>query len=659
MLQALREKLSGWVAMVIVGILAVPFAFFGMEQYLFQNASGEAATVQAPPSWWPSAPDWALVRKLAWDSEPITLEAFRRAFDNERMRRREQQGERFDARAFETPDAKREVLDTLIDQAVMRLAARRAGIAIGEGQVNSAIQSVSAFQVEGRFDPQRYQLMLQSQSPPLTPAMYREIVREELQQALVPTQIARSAFVTDNEIERALALLDEKREVSFAVIPAPPPDTAAISGEEIQNWYASHTHLYRAPETLTLELIDIDASQLPPLAEPDEAALQQRYEQEKARFSTPEQRLASHLLIRPAGDDEAAHNAAEARAAALAEQARGGVDFATLARENSDDTGSKASGGDLGWVERGMMVAPFEAALFALQAGEISAPVRTEFGWHVLHLRDIRLGTQIAFEQIREQLAEEERDAARERQFSDLSGQIVDAVYRNPTSLEPAAELLGKPVQTLGPFARGEGTGLAARPEIQRAAFSESLIQDGTVSDPITLGPQHVALIRVSAHTPERALSVEEARQQIVVDIRTDRTARQARTHADALFAQLTDGATLDAVAKEAGVAVSNIPVPVPRGVGMPHPAAAAAYFQLPAPAEGAPPTPGKVLLPDNSAVLFTVNAVEPGSLDAVPPDQLPMVRQQFSALYGDDDATTFVQLLRRQMKVSVDEAQL
>jgi len=642
--------------MVIVGILAVPFAFFGMEQYLFQNTSGEVATVSAPPSWWQSAPDWALVRKLVWTSEPVTVETFRRAFDDERMRRREAEGERFDARAFENFAAKREVLDTLVDQAVMRLAARRAGIEVGDGEVNASIQSVPAFQVEGRFDPRRYQLLLQSQNPPLTSQTYREIVREELQQALIPTRIARSAFVTEAEIQRAIALVDEKREVSFALIPAPPPDTSAISGEDIQNWHASHQHLYRAPETVTLELIDIDASQLPPPPEPDEAALRQRYEQEAARFSTPEQRLASHLLIRVEGDDDAAR----ARAAELAGQARNGAEFAALAREHSDDTGSKTGGGDLGWVERGMMVAPFEDALFAMQPGEISAPVKTQFGWHVLRLVEVKPGSQIAFDEVQAQLADEERAAARERQFSDLSGQVVDEVYRNPTSLEPAAALVGKPVQTIGPFARGQGTGLAARAEIQRAAFSESLIEDRTVSDPIALGPQQIVLIRVAGHTPERAQSIDEARARIVADIRAERSAQTAREHLEALFARLSqDGASLHEVAREAGVEVTELPSPIPRGAALPHAAAAEAYFRVPAPGEGAPPVPGKVMLADNSAVLFVVKAVEPGAADSVPPDQLPAVREQFAAMYGQQDAQTLVQILRRQMKVSVDEAQL
>jgi len=660
MLQALREKLSGWVAMVIVGILAVPFAFFGMEQYLFQNTSGEVATVTAPPSWWQSAPDWALLRKLAWTSEAVTVETFRRAFDDERMRRREAEGERFDARAFENLAAKREVLDRLIDQAVMRLAARRAGIEVGDGEVNATIQSVPAFQVEGQFDLRRYQLLLQSQNPPLTSQMYREIVREELQQALIPERIARSAFVTDKEMERAVALVDETREVSFALIPAPPPDTSAISGEDIQNWHAGHQHLYRAPETVTLELIEIDASQLPPPPEPDATALRQRYEQEVARFSTPEQRLASHLLIRAEGEDDAAQTAAQTRAAELAEQARSGVEFATLARENSDDTGSKAGGGDLGWVERGMMVAPFDEALFAMQPGEISAPVKTQFGWHVLHLVDVKPGSQIPFDEVQAQLADEERAAARERQFSDLSGQVVDEVYRNPTSLEPAAALVGKPVQSIGPFARGQGTGLAARAEIQRAAFSESLIEDRTVSDPISLGPERIVLIRVAEHTPERAQSIDEARTRIVADIRAERTAQTAREHIDALFAQLNeDGARLQDIAREAGVEVTELPSPIPRGATVPHAAAAEAWFQVPAPAEGAPPTPGKVILPDNSAVLFVVKSAHPGTLDLIPPEQLPGVREQFAGMYGQQDALTLVQLLRRRMKVIVDEAQL
>ena len=181
---------------------------------------------------------------------------------------------------------------------------------------------------------------------------------------------------------------------------------------------------------------------------------------------------------------------------------RAGADFAALARASSDDAGSKATGGDLGWVGKGLMVGPFEDALFAMKPGEISAPVKSDFGWHVIQLRELKAGAQETFEEAREALASEQADADRDRAFNDISSRLVDLVYKNPSSLAPAARALNLPVQQLGPFARQGARALPRNPAVQRAAFSDALIQDGTVSDPIEIGENHSVLIRVTAHAP-------------------------------------------------------------------------------------------------------------------------------------------------------------
>jgi len=656
MLQALREKTSGWIAVAIVAVLAVPFAFFGMEQYLFQGASREVAKVEAPPRWWASAPDWGLLRRLVWVSEEIGSEEFRTAFENERRRRREAQGEQFDARAFENPVAKREVLDALIDRAVMRLTARQAGIAVGDGQLRRAIEGMEAFQVDGRFDPQRYQLLLAAQNPPLSPQAFQESMREDLQQAVIPVQVASSAFVSEPQLQRILRLVEQTRDVRFAVLPAAEEDTTEISEQDIAQWHQNHLHRYRAPESVSLDYVEIDGSRLPPPGEPDEGSLQQRYEREKSRFTEPEKRLASHILIVANGADVSAQTAAQEQAAALAEAARNGAEFATLAREHSDDPGSQSAGGDLGWVERGMMTGPFEDALFALREGEISAPVKTDFGWHVLYLRELKPGAEVPFDAVRETLAAEEREAMRERQFSDLSGQVVDEVYRNPTSLEAAAALAGKAIERVGPVVRGERSGFAALPEIQRAAFSESLIQDGTVSDPIELGPQHLALIRVVEHTPERALTVEEAREQVIADLRHDRSTRKARERADALLARLQEGTDLKALAAEAKVQLQTRQGLSPRVAAQ---SGADIFFSTPAPVEGGAASVGKILLPDNSLLLFVVDKVSPGDAGAVAELSQAELRRQLAALYGEEDALTLLKMRRGEMKISVFEERL
>src|SRR5690606_36387940 len=318
-----------------------------------------------------------------------------------------------------TPESKREVLETLIDRKVMQLAAQRDGMVVGDSRVRETINEIPAFQVDGVFDEQRYVITLQSQG--YTPQGFQELIRDDLQ----------------------ASLLAERRDVALVVLPAPDPDTGAVSAEEIQAWFEANRAGYRAPERVAIEYVEIDASALPPVAEPDEATLRQRYEQEKSRFVEPEQRLVSHILVPVAQDaDEAAQQAAEVKAKQIAAQAREpGADFAALAQANPGDPGSAANGGDLGWIRQdGSMVKPFEDAAFAAGEGSITDPVRSSFGWHVLQVREVRAGHQVAFDEVRDTLVGEVAQAERERAFSDLVGAFVDEVYRNPTELAAAAK---------------------------------------------------------------------------------------------------------------------------------------------------------------------------------------------------------------------------
>lgn len=658
MLQKLREKTSGWIATVILVLLAIPFAFFGVDQYMSQSVDDYVARIDAPPTWWKAAPSWWPVSML-WQHEEIDSAAFRERYEQSRQEQQQRQGETFDVRAFESVQNKREILDALIDERVLRMTSNRAGIAISKAQIQETIVGIEAFQIDGKFDPQRYQLALATQVPARTPSQFENLVRESLQQSLLPTSIGESAFVTSGELDRLLKLLGETRDVGYVRLPQPTPDAGAISGAEIDAWYKAHVQQYRAPETVAIEYVEIDAAALSvPTA--DEAALRQRYEQEKARFVEPEQRLTSHILVRVAPDaDAATQKAAEQKASQLAIQARAaGADFAALARANSDDTGSKESGGDLGWVEKnGTMVKPFEDALFAMQTAGVSAPVKTDYGWHVIQLREIKAGQQSTFEQAREQLALDQAEADRERAFNDLTGKLVDLIYKNPTALTPAARQLNLPVQTLGPFARGAGTGIATNPALLRAAFSETLIQDGTVSDPIELAPNHSVLIRVTQHNPERAQPLSVVRDQVIAEIRVDRAGKALAATADAMLAQLRAGATLQQAAGGQQLVPTELPA-VPRGAPMPDQAATEAYFSVPTPAAGKG-SPGKVKLADGSVVVFVVHKVTPGNPAAASAQERALLQQQLARSTGIDDARAFVAAMRKQMRIEVAEDRL
>ncbi len=659
MLQALREKTSGWIAIAIVAVLAVPFAFFGMEQYLFQNNADYAAKVEAPPKWWRSAPDVWPVRKLVWSTTEVSAEEFRQAFDTMREQRREAEGENFDARGFETIESKREVLEQLIDRAVLALAAERANIVVGDAQVEGIIRTIPAFQVDGQFDPQRYQLALQSAQPPRTPREFDASIRLDLQRALVPQAIAESAFVTAGESERLMRLLGERRDVSFVVVPPPAADEAPVTDAELQAWYEARTDRYREPEKVALEYIEVRGEAGTADAAVDEAEARAHFEQVKSRFTAAERRLASHILVEVPADADAATQAdAQKKAADLAAKAKQpGADFAALARAESDDPGSNAGGGDLGWIETGMMSGPFEDALFAMEAGQVSDPVRTDFGWHVLQLREVDAGRPVAFEDVREEMEREVRDNEGSRAYNERVGRIVDEINRHPLSLEQAAAAAQLPVRTIAPFARGAGSGIAANNAVVQAAFSDALTQDGTVSDPIELGPDHTVFIRVTSHTPERAQTLDQVRARVTAEVRADRMRRQAEAAADAMVAELAGGATLASLAEARSLDAQSLPG-IPRGAPVPDPVANQAYFRAVAPADGAT-TPGRVMLPDGSAVVFTVDRVVPGDPADATEQERTLLRQQLGTLLGSEDASVLQRALRSEMKITVNEARL
>lgn len=659
MLQKLREKSTGWVATVILGILIIPFVFVGVNEYAGGGNASAVAKVEAPPSWWKSAPSWWPVSYF-WEKRDITQQEFRDRFEQVRQQQREELGDRFDPREFETVENKLLVLEQLINQKALEITAQEAGIVIGNDALARSIAETEAFQVDGKFDPSRYQMLLNSQIPPVSVAEFERRERERLQMTLILTGLAESEFVTEGEAQRLYKLLAETRDVRLALLPEVEADQADVADEDVRTWYEANTVDFRQPETVVLEYVEIDASTLPAAAEADEETLRLRYEQELARFAEAEQRLASHILISVDADaGDAAWADAERRIQELAAQARQpGADFAALAREHSQDPGSAELGGDLGWVEKNVMVKPFEDALFAMQTGDISEPVRTQFGYHVLQLREIKSGNQVPFEQVREELAREQAEADHERAFNDLLGQLVNEVLKNPTSMTAAANALNLQVQRTGPVSRANPSGIAVNPAVLRAAFSDMLLQDRVVSDPIEIAPGHSTLIRVLEHTAEQARPLEDVREEVVAAIRADRQQKAAAAAADALLARITnDGQSFESVVTAETLQVMDLPG-VPRGAPMPTPEINEALFVAQRPLEGKPSF-GKVRMEDGRYVLFAVDAVTDGDLAELPPEQQAQIKAQLQQVNSAATAQRYIDTVRKKYKVTIKEDQL
>ena len=655
MLQTLRDKTSGWIATVILGLLIIPFAFFGMESYLSQKVDTYAARIAQPPTWWPSAPQAWPVSYL-WKTHDIDAQDYRQRLETMRMRLRDEQGDAFDSKAFESAENKREILEDMIDEQLMRLAAESDGIVVSDAEIRREIQQIPDFQVDGRFDADRYQMLLASQNPPQTPRTFEQTVRDNLQYGLIPSRLARSGFVTDMELDRLMRLLGERRDISCVVMPPAAVDTSPVTPAQIQAWYESHAREYRSPETVRLEYVEVDATALPmPVA--DEAALRKLYDEQAAKYSTSEQRSVSHILVQVAADaSDADKNAAEARAKKIAEQARAqGADFAALARANSDDAGSKANGGSLGWLTKGGMPGAFDDAAFAMRAGEVRGPVKTDFGWHVIKLDELRAGTRQPFEAVRPQLEQELVEGGRERAFNELSGKLVDAIYKNPNSLEPAARSMGLVVQTTPAFPRGGGPGIASDQRVLRAAFSDTLIRDGTASDPIELSPTRTVLIRVIEHKPEAALPLSQVGNAVVMAIRADRQRKAAEAAAEALVkAAKASGLPAAATAATLPMGEAN---DVRRGSQVPSREAVEAFFRVPRPQDNLIPV-GKTEV-GGQFIVFAIRAVRDGDIGQVTAEERDQLRQQLSQASGIQAQKAFVRAARGKYQVKVAEDRL
>lgn len=636
MLQTLREKTTGWVAIAVLLVLAVPFAFFGVENYFQQRIPTYVAKVN--------------------DTE-ISQDQFRERFEDYRSRMRQMLGDRYDAREFDTPIVKRQVLESLIDEQVLREAAQKHGLVVSPTMLQQEIAGIDAFHVNGQFSPDQYRMVLAGAG--MTPRIFEQRMAQDLVTRALPRSIGASSIVTDAYVDRFLALRDQTRSFDYVLLPAPDAaDVGEISEADLVAYHENHADQYQSQETVSVEYVELDVSNMELDESVDELTLRERYEQNKHRYIEPEQRLASHILIQTdANADAAAQQEAQARAAELAQQARAeGADFAELARQHSDDPGSKAMGGELGWIEQGVTEPAFEEALFSMQPG-ISDPVKGSDGWHVIWLRDVRESSGKAFEDVRVELEKEYLESERERAFSERSGELVEAIYRDPTTLDTAAAELGLTVQKAGPFTRAGGTGIAANPDVLRAMFSDSVMREGLVSDLIELSPSHGLVLRVTEHSPAATRPLEEVRSLVEAAVREQRLEELGRAALEKAREQVTSLESLREYAQANELEVQSAEN-VGRNAATVDPSINAAAFKLAHPEAGSSVI-GDAALAGGVHALIALTQVTDGDVSKVEAGTRDMLKQQLAQSFGTLEAGELVKALRREAEIQVVESRL
>ncbi len=638
MLQSLRDKTTGWIAFLILGLVIIPFAFFGIEQYFEVRTPNYVAKV---------------------GEKEISQNEFRERFEQYRQNARRQLGESYDPSYFEQPLVKRQMLEQMVNEELLTQAAAVAGTEASDERVRREIAQVPAFQTDGKFDPVQYQLLLRSQSPPLTVSEFESRIRRDVSSRELPTAVGGSSLVTDAAVNRYLSLRDQVRDFSYFVVPA--VETSSVEPEQaaIDAYHEANKSEFMTDEQLSLSYVELNAATIDVPAEADDATLRARFEEQKNRYFLGEQRLASHILIKAAADADAqVQRLAQEKAADIAVRARAqGADFAALAREFSDDIGSKAQGGDLGWVEKGLTQPAFETALFAMADTQISDPVKTDEGYHVIQLREVQAERSKAFEEVQAELAEQYRTGERDRVFNERSGKLIDQIYKDPLSIEPAAAALGAQVQRTGLFGRSGGEGIAANPAVVREAFSERVLAEGGVSDPITLAPNHLLVVKLDEHKPSVTRPLEEVRAQVVAAINAETARSASAQRARALDARFQQNQTLASLAAEASTAVADATA-VGRSALNHDSSVVAEAFKLGRPAAGQT-VRRMVELPGDRHALVELRGVTEGDPSKADSAQRDAVRTQLQQAASAAETRSLLDAVRESVEVRIVEERL
>lgn len=633
-------------AFTILGLVIITMAFFGVESYFSPKIETYSAKIEGPAKFW------------IWGKQvrEIPQDRFQRRFEQARQAERSRQGEAFDSARFEAIDSKREVLDRMIDEEVMAMAAERDGITIGEAEVAAELKQMEEFQVNGQYSADQYRLGLASRG--LTHGQFMATVAADMASRTMPGEVAATGLATDAELEAYLTLARQERDLELIDLPTPAAPEAPTD-EDLKAWYDSHGDRYTKPEQVAVEYVEIDGATLEVPTVVDEQTLRQRYDEQRSRYVTEPVRTAAHILVSVSADaDEAEVEAARERAQALADQAREpGADFAALARENSDDIGSRADGGMLGPIEAGVFEGPFQDALFALdEAGQVADPARTPEGWHVIQLADLEPGSERTFEEVRGEIEAEYLSTERDRIYSDLGNRLIERIYRDPTALAPAAEEVGLEVKRTALFARDAGEGIAAMPEVREAAFADAQRVDRQVSDAVEIGPSHLVVLHVVEVEPAALIPFEEVRDRVRNDLVADSLSKASEAQAEALLERARAGESFADLASEVGRTVAELPA-VSRQSQLP-PALLEEAFRLSEPTEDTPSV-GMVRLGADRHALVRVIAVRDGEVGELDDATRDALRQQLAQARAVVEAEAYVRALRRQYTVTVAEDRL
>ncbi len=507
---------------IVLLLIILPFAFFGVDSYRHSGDTDAPATV---------------------NGTKITRQEFDSALRQQQDRMRQMLGANFDPAMFDKPDMKRAILDNLIAQRLLIDQARAAGLTVTDAQVAQVIAGIDAFKEGGKFDKARYVSALAEKG--MTPVMFEARVKDELVGQQLREAYTQNGYAANTVADRVIAINEEQRIISVAQVALQSfIDQAKVDEAEIKNYYDQNQKDFQVPEQVRVEYVKFSSADLMDKADVKPEDAKKYYDEHQAEFSTPEQREASHILLTVAATaPQAEQDAVKARASELLKQVRQHPDqFAELARKNSQDPGSAAKGGDLGLFGRGMMVKPFDDAVFAMKPGEISDLVKSDFGYHIIKLTAIKAAHISPFDDVSAGILYKLRQQKAADSFAELADKFGNTVYEQSDTLQPAATLAGVKVAQSGWLTKGSVADDVWTAKMMQAVFSDDVIKNKRNTAAIEVAPNTLVAARMLEHRAASVSSLKDVQDVIKQKLLHQKALDMAVKQGKMLLGQLQQG---------------------------------------------------------------------------------------------------------------------
>ncbi|QQD19893.1 SurA N-terminal domain-containing protein [Spongiibacter nanhainus] len=626
MLQNIRDNIQGTAAKVIIGIIVIPFAFFGVDSLFSGSGQTPAAVV---------------------NGEDISEQSLLQAVALQKRRLIGMMGDSVDPAMLDDSVLRGPALNTLIKQQLLLQTADDANAVISDAQLNRVIVGMPQFQEDGRFSQQRYQQVLRLQG--YSSQFFKELLRSDLLIQQLSAAISSSSFVTDAQLNNYIQVAFEERDYHYLTVKADDfVDTVSVSEEEIEAYYQQNSADYVSEEQVRFSYLELNQEDFYQAV--DESALQREYERLLAASEEDVQREAAHILIEIGGGEsrqDALKSAEEIR-----QRVAAGEDFAELAKQYSDDIGSAGDGGRLGFTSGDSFPTEFEAALAVLEEGEVSAPVETESGVHLIKLLSVRQPEMASFEEMKPELTEQLQQQQAKPRFVAAVEDLRDLVF-NAEDLTLPAEEMELNVARSELLERSSNEGLFQYEAVKRAAFSESLREAGHNSEVIELTPERYVVLHVEEYKAPTPKPLEQVRDSVVTALKAQKASQAAAERAESIANALREGSTMESLAKQNELEWDAVVAGTRNDLAVEAPLRQQ-VFAMPKPEAGSN-TVSVTQTDEGNHYVVSLLAVRAGQPNSVSQEQIAQARQGLQRRQASEDFAHYFNVLWQNADIKIN----